>query len=327
VVLAEAAPFVVTAVTPGNGAFDVGVTFKPQVSFSRSVDPATLTQDSFYATCPDGERIAANIVPAIDGSFAWLFFQSPLPGASVITLHINGDLIRAASGSQMLDADGDGIGGGEFTSTFTTVSRASIPGTKLVGRVVDPGPDLEPMTFDDIRRGSDGIIHTADDVFLLPIANAKVFVLGHEERFVFTDADGYFELDEVPVGNVKVAVDGRTATNAPEGIFFPEMVMDTELLPGYVNTLMASMGTLDERLANLDREEVYLPRVSTSILQTVSNSETTIIGLDVDSALSLTDQQRQFLNIEVQPGSLIGVDGQILVDGQVGISAVAPELI
>jgi hypothetical protein len=327
VVLAEAAPFVVTAVTPGNGAFDVGVTFKPQVSFSRSVDPATLTQDSFYATSPDGERIAANIVPAIDGSFAWLFFQSPLPGASVITLHINGDLIRAASGSQMLDADGDGIGGGEFTSTFTTVSRASIPGTKLVGRVVDPGPDLEPMTFDDIRRGSDGIIHTADDVFLLPIANAKVFVLGHEERFVFTDADGYFELDEVPVGNVKVAVDGRTATNAPEGIFFPEMVMDTELLPGYVNTLMASMGTLDERLANLDREEVYLPRVSTSILQTVSNSETTIIGLDVDSALSLTDQQRQFLNIEVQPGSLIGVDGQILVDGQVGISAVAPELI
>ncbi len=30
--------------------------------------------------------------------------------------------------------------------------------------MVDPGIDLEPMTFDDMRRGQDGIIHTADDV-------------------------------------------------------------------------------------------------------------------------------------------------------------------
>ena len=81
-------------------------------------------------------------------------------------------------------------------------------GTKLVGKVVDPGPDLQPMTFDDIRRGPDGIIHTPDDVFLNPIAHAKVYILGQEDKFVFTDANGNFELTDVPAGAVKVAIDG-----------------------------------------------------------------------------------------------------------------------
>ena len=47
-------------------------------------------------------------------------------------------------------------------------------------------------------------------------------------------------------GNVKVAVDGRTATNAPAGVFFPEMVMDAEIQPGVSNTLMGSMGSVLE---------------------------------------------------------------------------------
>jgi hypothetical protein len=37
----------------------------------------------------------------------------------------------------------------------------------------------------------------------------------------------------VPAGNVKLAIDGRTATNAPAGVFYPEMVMDlTRSKPG-----------------------------------------------------------------------------------------------
>jgi hypothetical protein len=36
------------------------------------------------------------------------------------------------------------------------------------------------MTFDDIRAGADGALHTADDVFLHPIAGAKVYILGLE---------------------------------------------------------------------------------------------------------------------------------------------------
>lgn len=68
---------------------------------------------------------------------------------------------------------------------------------------MDPGPDLKPMTFDDIRVGPDGIMHTNDDVFLRPIANAKVFILGMENHPVFTDNNGFFEFSAVPAGNVK----------------------------------------------------------------------------------------------------------------------------
>ena len=143
--------------------------------------------------------------------------------------------------------------------------------TSLVGRVVDPGADLQPMTFDDVRRGADGVIHTPDDVFLNPIAGAKVWVLGQEDRFVFTDAEGRFELLDVPTGNVKLAIDGRTATNAPTGVFWPEMVMDLTLEAGLTNTVMGSMGSGEEQRANEDRSEVYLPRLQRTMLQDISD--------------------------------------------------------
>ena len=327
VTLAQLPPLTIKAISPGNGASDVGVTFRPQVTFSRAVDVATLTANSLYATRPDGQKLAATIVPALDGSFAWLFFASPLPGASMVTLHVNGDLIQAAAGGALLDANGDGTPGGVLTQSFTTVSRTGIPGTMLTGKVVDPGADLEPMTFDDIRRGPDGIIHTPDDVFLNPIAHAKVYILGQEDRFVFTDADGNFTLPDVPVGNVKVAIDGRTATNAPSGIFFPEMVMDVTVRAGVTNTVMDSMGSTEEQLANQGRPEVYLPRVPTSILQNISNTETTIVGVDAIAAPNLSDEQRANLRLVVAPGSAIGENGEVLASAQIGISTVPSELV
>ncbi len=321
-------PFQISTITPASGSADVGVTQRPQVTFSRPVNPATLTSASFYATGPDGAKLPATIVPAADGSFAWLFFTDPMPGSSSITLHLDGTRIRAAADGAFLDANGTGSPGGERTLSFTTVSTTSVAGTKIVGRVVDPGPDLKPMTFDDIRRGPDGVIHTADDVFLLPIAHAKVYILGQENRFVFTDANGFFELDDVPAGTVKVAVDGRTATNAPAGVFFPEMVMDAEIQPGVSNTLMGSMGSVEQRLENADRSEVYLPRVPTSALQPVSDSSPTVITVqDPAAASQLTDQQRQALTLTIAPGAAIGADGAPVANAQIGIATVPPELV
>ena len=46
--------------------------------------------------------------------------------------------------------------------------------------------------------------------------------------------------------------------------------MDAQLTAGIVNTMMGSMGTSQERQANVDRREIYLPRIATSVLQTVS---------------------------------------------------------
>ena len=212
-----------------------------------------------------------------NGTWAWLFFDAPMPGSSQITVTVDGGLIRAAADGVFLDADGDGQAGGLRQTVFTTVGQTAVTGTKIIGRVVDPGPDLEPMTFDDIRRGADGVIHTDDDEFLLPIAHAKVFILGRENAFVYTDDNGFFELDNVPAGTVKVAIDGRTATNAPQGVFFPEMVMNAELIAGTTNTLMGSMGSPAERVANADRSEVYLPRVANVVMQAVSDTQTTVI--------------------------------------------------
>ncbi len=75
-------PFIVSAATPTAGANEVGVTFLPQVFFSKPVDPATLNANNFSANGADGQKLHATILPANDATFAWLFFTAPMPGAS-----------------------------------------------------------------------------------------------------------------------------------------------------------------------------------------------------------------------------------------------------
>lgn len=324
--LDQSVPLRVNDFTPSAGASEIGVTFRPQVTFSRPIDPTSLDETNFFATDVSGNRLPATIVPSRDGDFAWLFFASPLPGGSRISVHVNGSTIEAADGS-LLDADGNGQPGGELSYGFTTVSRAPLSGTALVGRVVDPGDDLKPMTFDDIRSGADGILHTSDDLFLNPIAHAKVYILGMENRFVFTDQNGAFFFDSVPAGVIKLAVDGRTAANAPAGIFWPEMVMDLELETGRTNTVMGTMGTREERDANRDRREVYLPRLQQTILTPLASNQPTTITVDGKSAPDLSEAQRQYLSIEVAAGSAIGEDGRPVDNPKVGISTVPPELV
>src|SRR5262249_54928426 len=90
---------------------------------------------------------------------------------------------------------------------------------------------------------------------------------------------------------------------------------------------MGSMGTRDAMAALEAVRGVYLPRLWQAILQEVSDTEVTPIGVIPEAAPNLTPEQRQLLSIEVQPGSLIGEDGQPLSAGQVGISTVPPELV
>src|SRR5262249_6003420 len=69
--------------TPQDGATDVGVTVRPQIRFSEPVNPQSLDSSSFYASF-SGQVLPATIVPANDGSFAWLFFQEPMPDGARI---------------------------------------------------------------------------------------------------------------------------------------------------------------------------------------------------------------------------------------------------
>src|SRR5262249_17432708 len=88
----------IASLTPTNAVGNVGVPSRPQVMFSRAVNPATLTSSSFFATDSTGAVVPGAVVPITDGAGtvdgAWLLFANPLPGASTITLHVQGDQIQ-----------------------------------------------------------------------------------------------------------------------------------------------------------------------------------------------------------------------------------------
>ena len=247
-----------------------------------------------------------------------------MPNASQVSVTVDGSSILTLEGTA-LDADGDGLPGGKMQFNFSTVSVVSIPGTVCSSRIVDPGPDLIPRTADDVTLGN-------GYTYLLPIRGVKIYVLGMESNFTFTDATGKFTLTNMPVGDVKVVLDGRTATNPPAGYYFPEMVMDTTFSPGITNGVM----TIRDANGNVMRDgngvpiqalAMYLPRVASNVLQTVSGTNNTVITAVSNAGYNLTSNQLQYLTITVPPNSLIGANGQPMSSGQVGVSVVPPELV
>jgi len=142
-VLEEALPFIVTSVLPAEGADEVGSTFRPEVHFSRPVDPETLNPDTFFLTDAAGKKIAANVRLGEEGLKAWLFPDKPMPGSNTMMLNMLGDEIKALDGTP-LDGDASGEDGGALSSSFTTVSTTAVPNTTISGFIVDPGNDLKP---------------------------------------------------------------------------------------------------------------------------------------------------------------------------------------
>ena len=351
--LDAAAPLTVMALSPVEGAGEIGVTQRPRIDFSRPVDPASLTSSNLFLSF-SGQVVPTRIVPGADGTFAWLFPTQAMPGASVITMTIRGGDsqnpgIRTSDG-ELLDGDGDGEAGGTRTLTFTTVSTAPIPGTTvtdaqgnqtiiattLTGIVADPGPDLSPGGRDDVLVGPDGVLMTLDDVYTRPLVGVEVYILGREHERVFTDVNGRFTLTNVPSGSVKVIVNGLTATaigtgpNAgplPGGVYFPEMTMDVICVPGVTNYVMSGMRDAMGHADSARVQGVYLPRIETAILQAVSATEPTVVTIQDAASRNLTPAQRENLMIEVQPGSLVDEQGNPIASGQVGISTVPAELV
>ena len=325
--VAALAAFTLSSVTPTNGQINVGTTQRPEIFFSRAVNPATLTASSFYATDASGNVIPATIAPAQDGSYAFLLFQNPLAGSSMITLHVVGSLIRAAADGAFLDAAGTGVTtGSTLADTFTTVSTTGVTGTTIEGIVADPGPDDTPGTPDDEGRGPSGLLNAPDSIYKLPIAGVTVTILGTTLSAV-TNAQGYFQINNAPSGDVKLVVDGTTATNPPAGYYFPTMTLDLTLTAGAVNTPMSSMGTTAEMAANAGVLGTYLPRVQSSVLVNVSTTAPTTVTTTSTASPSLSPSQVSDLSLTIQPGSALDANGNPVTNFQVGIAAVPPQIV
>ena len=308
--LPQAIPLSLANFTPMGGSNDIGSTYRPKLTFSRPIDPATLTSSNFFATDSTGAKIPANIVVSDDDTYAGSFSPIPCQAQSTISITVDGSTILPQGGGAALDADGTGTAGSKLLYQFSTVSLTSVLGTSLSGIVADPGPDLKPMSIDDLKPGPDGVTGTANDIYKFPIAGVKVYIVGQESQAVYTDAQGRFSFASIPSGDVKLALDGNTATNAPAGMYFPEMVMDLNIRPGVANTVMGAMTNNTTKSIASQVLGVYLPRIQSSILQTVSNTQTTTISVDAQSAPNLTQEQAQNLFLEVPPNSAIGMNGQ-----------------
>lgn len=322
-------PFTIVAIEPEADEMQVGVTYRPLVEFSRPVDPDTLTASSFYATDATGALIPATIVPFADGLGAWLLFQETLPGSQAITLRIDGSEIRSLDGT-FLDAGLTGAAGSDLTQVFTTVSTTGIPGTTITGYVLDPGADREMMTPDDVRAGPLGLNNFTTNTYLSKLAGVKVYVIGQEDKAVFTDADGLFVLTDMPAGNVKLVIDGRTAalTSAQDeaDVFFPEMVMDLTIRPGIVNTAMGSMGPAEAQEFNAGNLAVYLPRIDEDIFVEIGTGAPTVVQATGSANSSLTGDQLSRMTLTVAAGSVVDGSGNP-VAVEVGIATVPPSMV
>lgn len=319
-------PFQITDLSPNDRETEVGATVHPLVQFNRAVDVTTLTEDSFYAITATGVKVAATIVPLNDNTGAWMFFDEPLPGATAIELILDGSLIQAADGA-FLDADADGVDGGQAVHRFTTVALEGLETTTLVGRVVDPGDDLYMMTPDDFVSGPAGVTDYENHTYRNPIEGAEVYVLGRPDLKVLTDENGAFELTGLPTGKVKIVVEGRTATNAPDDFYWPEMVLDVEIRPGQENTILGGMGPLEAQLERQDDDAFYLPRVPTAALSDVSDSEVTIITPVSAAGTNLTPEQFALISLEVQPNSMVDGQGNVIENPQLGLVLVPSEMV
>ncbi|MEM7212559.1 MAG: Ig-like domain-containing protein, partial [Pseudomonadota bacterium] len=324
--LAERPAFRVVDLTPNDRESEVGATIHPFVQFNREVDLATLNSDSFFAVTATGAKIAATITPLNDGTGAWMFFENPLPGSTAIELIVDGDLILAADGAS-LDGDADGTPGGALVQRFTTVALEGLETTTLSGRVVDPGDDLFMMTPDDFIAGPAGITDYANHQYRSPIEGAEVYVLGRPDLKVFTDADGSFELTGLPSGKVKIVVDGRTATNAPDDIYWPEMVVDVEIRPGQANTIMGGMGPLEAQLERQEDQAFFLPRIPTAALTEVPDDQPITIRPVSGAGTNLTQEQFDLISLEVQPGSMIDAQGNPIANPELGLAIVPSEMV
>lgn len=221
--------------SPRPGELGVSVGRETVVRFSSALaDTAAVGPDRFYALHA-GRRLLSRVEVSQDRRRATLFHLEPLPGNARLTVVFHGDDLQDEWGWP-LDADGDGVPGGEVRFWFDTLNLTAIPGTAVVGHVYDAEPAI----------GADGSLRNR------PLAGVTVSVDGREEDFrAVTDAQGFFRLQPVPAGRFFVHIDGRTALDSayPDGAYYPTVGKSWDAVAGVTTNLAGGTG------------EIFLPRI------------------------------------------------------------------
>ena len=130
-----AQPTAIAELSPAAGEEMVSLTRETIVRFDTEIDPATITDQSFYLLA-NSQRVPGHIRVSSTNRFATFFYNDPLPASTAVRVVVDGNLIIGQDGLPV-DADGDSEPGGVVNADFRTLPITLIPNTRIFGYVYD----------------------------------------------------------------------------------------------------------------------------------------------------------------------------------------------
>lgn len=271
--------------SPAHGEGMVSTTRETVIEFSRPISPTTILSTTVWAQF-GGQSLPANLRVSPDGLQVTLFYDNPLPNAARIRLTVDGDALVDTEG-YAVDADGDGLAGGNAMIDFDTLSLSRIPHTDVWGYV-----------YDSYNQNPDGTD--------IPVVGATIRVDGFPDFTAVTDANGYFILEDTPAPIFYVHIDGSTAVNAPPNTVYATVGKAFHSIPGQSVQLFMDGVPF----------HIYLPPMDMGDIQPLSPITNTDIGF---GPAGLAELQEMFPDIDPQvwqqttvvfpPGSAVDENG------------------
>jgi hypothetical protein len=134
---ADVTPPTVTGVTPAGGATGVVIVTNPAATFSKTMDPATISNSTFELLDPSSAQVSATVSYDSSSSTATLSPSAPLANSKTYTATIK------SGTSGVKDVAGNPLAS-DYTWSFTTIAASASytiwPSTTIPG-TVDGGPD------------------------------------------------------------------------------------------------------------------------------------------------------------------------------------------
>lgn len=231
----------ISSVSPTLGEQHVSPVRQVRVNFDGPINPDSATQANVFLLI-NNTPIAAIVKVSSTERVMTIEPVGGFPPATVIQVAVAPDTLVDRNG-KMVDADVDGEPGGGFTYFFETLSLERIDNTNVFGFVKDSYSGL-------------------------PIEGATIRVDAFEEANAVTDAEGRFELMNMPAPEFFVHIDGSTATNAPEGKVYPVVG----------KPFHSSAGETVQLNHNGEVFDIFLPPMDLGDVVDLSDTEATDVG-------------------------------------------------